>query len=404
MDGSLKRVARIVVWIVVAICCAVAFANTGHMLACAATILVVAIPPVCYLACRRAAPSLSVSLDSSKTSEDSEATLSVSVENASKIPAFSVQVDVLVENLLTGESTTLEAQCSVAGGESVEVALDLASKYAGRVHCAIQRVRAFDPFRVLAYDVPVDAQTWVTILPAYHDVYLRDVRSAAPLSDTTIFSPYVKGSDLSEVFSLRAYEPGDELRRIHWKLSEKTDQLVVREASLPLDNALLVFWDKSVLSSTGSLDIPECADAMAQVVLALMEELVRAGVMFEMSSNDVSSGRCPRMFVNGEGDIYEAVGHVLSSPVAFAEETGLDGYVRLNGALACSRLIYVGSQIPALAPGQTGDFKTLALVCDGAAASDGDTRIVEISDIPGGKAITFTPQSVREALETLGAM
>lgn len=400
----MKRIARIVVWIAIAIACFVAFATTGHMLACAATIAVMAIPLAGWLASRRVASSLSIAMDTRKTSKDSEAVVSISIENASKIPAFAVQVDVFAENLLTGEASMLEALCSVAGRESAIMTLDLASAYAGRVHCGIQRVRVFDAFHVLSHDVPCDAQTWVTVLPAYHDVYLRDVRSAAPLSDTTVFSPYVKGSDLSEVFSLREYEPGDELRRIHWKLSEKTDQLVVREASLPLDNALLVFWDKSVLNATESVDIPECADAMAQVVLALMEELVRVGVMFEMSSNEVSTGRCPRMFVDGEGDVYEAIGHVLSSPLAPADETGLDGYVRLNGALACSRLIYVGSQPPVLAPGQTGDFKTLALVCDGTAEHGEGKRIIEVSDIPGGKAITFAPATVREALETLGAM
>lgn len=42
-----------------------------------------------------------------------------------------------------------------------------------------------------------------------------------------------KGSDASEMFDIRDYVPGDDIRTIHWKLSGKTDELIVRQASAP---------------------------------------------------------------------------------------------------------------------------------------------------------------------------
>lgn len=40
-----------------------------------------------------------------------------------------------------------------------------------------------------------------------------------------------KGYDATEVFELREYQPGDSIRTIHWKLSEKFDTVLVREPS-----------------------------------------------------------------------------------------------------------------------------------------------------------------------------
>lgn len=40
-----------------------------------------------------------------------------------------------------------------------------------------------------------------------------------------------KGTDASEMFDIRSYVPGDDIRSIHWKLSGKTDELIVRQAS-----------------------------------------------------------------------------------------------------------------------------------------------------------------------------
>ena len=41
------------------------------------------------------------------------------------------------------------------------------------------------------------------------------------------------GGGFSEIHDLREYRPGDSLHEIHWKLSAKTDKLIVREAEEP---------------------------------------------------------------------------------------------------------------------------------------------------------------------------
>ena len=53
-------------------------------------------------------------------------------------------------------------------------------------------------------------------------------------ADSDRFSTYKKGDDPSEIFDIREYADGDKIQRIHWKLSSKTGDLMVKEGSLPL--------------------------------------------------------------------------------------------------------------------------------------------------------------------------
>ena len=57
-----------------------------------------------------------------------------------------------------------------------------------------------------------------------------------------IYDEQIRGEDVSETFDLREYQKGDSIRTVHWKLSGKTDDLLVREFSRPANyNTILLF-------------------------------------------------------------------------------------------------------------------------------------------------------------------
>ena len=53
------------------------------------------------------------------------------------------------------------------------------------------------------------------------------------------------GGGFSEIHDLREYRPGDSLHEIHWKLSAKTDKLIVREAEEPNRGLIVLSFDFS---------------------------------------------------------------------------------------------------------------------------------------------------------------
>lgn len=88
-----------------------------------------------------------------------------------------------------------------------------------------------------------------------------------------------RGGDPSETFDVREYVPGDDVRAIHWKLSCKTDTLIVREASEPSHYDVVLLPDLGLSQLDGEVTYRELNSAAALTV-ALGEELLGQGVSF----------------------------------------------------------------------------------------------------------------------------
>ena len=78
----------------------------------------------------------------------------------------------------------------------------------------------------------------------------------------------------TEFTDIRPYRPGDPLRRIHWKLSEKMNETLIREsAPEALDPAVLL------LETAGAgMPDPEAADAAARALLSVSRAMAEAGI------------------------------------------------------------------------------------------------------------------------------
>lgn len=86
-----------------------------------------------------------------------------------------------------------------------------------------------------------------------------------------------RGYDATEVFDLREYQPGDSIRSIHWKLSEKFDTVLVREASDTSNYDILILFDAGCFSygyKYGAEVLSAAVSAAASVSERLMEHKV----------------------------------------------------------------------------------------------------------------------------------
>ncbi len=80
-----------------------------------------------------------------------------------------------------------------------------------------------------------------------------------------------KGNDLSEVFDLKEYHAGDDVRAIHWKLSSKSDHLMIREASDTVYLNTLVLFDAGK-PDQNSEDLLGAMDITATISQALFRQ------------------------------------------------------------------------------------------------------------------------------------
>ncbi len=218
---------------------------------------------------------LRVSLEAGQLAAERRESFVFRVRVASRraLPVPCVRVSLRLCNALGGGVERRELYFPFSGRES-SAELTCRSACCGRVCAEVRRARALDFLRLFSLPVRAAHTAEVFVLPS---------RKPAPsvLSENSLLQgfgeltlPTRPGSDFSELTGTREYREGDPLHRVHWKLTEKTGALVVRQGSRPASRSLrflLEYGDKL-----------EGSDAMLEVFSRLAFLLAGRGVPAEV--------------------------------------------------------------------------------------------------------------------------
>lgn len=143
-------------------------------------------------------------------------------------------------NLLTGE--TRRDKLVLSGvSRSQSVARPVNATHCGLLELQVKKLRAYDYLGLFAIPLrrPEPAQFLVEPVPS--DPGPLSIPEGWGVRPT--HGAYSAKKSLSEDYDLREYRPGDPLRSIHWKLSSKWDDLIVREPTETVAPLLLLTFD-----------------------------------------------------------------------------------------------------------------------------------------------------------------
>ena len=187
--------------------------------------------------------------------------------SSSGLPA-QFELTVEAENAFTGERSAKTMKISTRK-QPASLSWQLAETHSGVVRLSCTSVREFDSFGLFSRKRICTAQAGILFPPQTFPVSVCLDQAAEVLLDSAVYSAQKAGNDPGETFRIREYVPGDPIRQIHWKLSEKTGTLMVREFGLPAENQLLLVFlpDKSLS--------PEQLDAMLDTLVSVSSELLR---------------------------------------------------------------------------------------------------------------------------------
>ncbi len=179
-----------------------------------------------------------------RTRKSTSLPLRVEARTPWPLPTGQVRLRLTVYNTLTGTSRQ-EWLLLTVGEKPLLLEHALHSTACGLVTCTITKVRACDLLGLFAFPVRVRGQDRCSafFFPAAYSPVLTAQAVHSPDGDGERYSQTKPGDDLTELFGLREYRPGDRLSRIHWKLSQKTGRMLVKEPSLPLADCLLLLLD-----------------------------------------------------------------------------------------------------------------------------------------------------------------
>ena len=245
---------------------------------------------------------------------------------------------VRIENVMTGENDCLDIPVAVPARGQGTASFSLKSGFCGYLRAETERVVLTDWLGFLPVRCNQRAEAKTAVLP--ETFALEVIADSAPAPDTEeeSYAPDKSGFDMSEIYQLREYVPGDPTKQIHWKLSEKLDTLIFREASLPVSRSMLLYWEKN------SACTPAEADAMAEVTASLAQKLSEEGYSFCLGWNE-GEVRHRESAENSE-QLFTMLPELLKSRPEAGKEADCTG---IFGEGGWGKVIFIGKKLPARA-------------------------------------------------------
>lgn len=167
--------------------------------------------------------------------------ISIRLKNRSFLPLSMGRLSFRCENLLSGQERRLKLRFRLRSFGSTACTLHLQSACCGRLKLTADSFYCYDAlglFRVKG--VLLNAPPELTVFPAVLPLSCNLSRQESGDYESDTFSKHRPGDDPSEVFGVREYRPGDPQRSIHWKLSTKRNELIVKEFSLPIQDGTIL--------------------------------------------------------------------------------------------------------------------------------------------------------------------
>jgi uncharacterized protein (DUF58 family) len=118
----------------------------------------------------------------------------------------------------------------LAPGATARAAYRIPTRRRGRYKVGPLVVRGSDPFGLTRRALAEVAETDVLVRPRVHDVVAPVAVGSRVTGDTEAIAARAMVSDLGDEFlTLREYELGDDLRRVHWRSTARTGDLMIRQ-------------------------------------------------------------------------------------------------------------------------------------------------------------------------------
>lgn len=178
--------------------------------------------------------------------KDGEAVIKISLDNRSILPVtacrFKVKYSVsapLADELHSGCIKSISA----VGRTGRSFTLKIKPQHVGRIQVRIKYVRMNDLIGLTFIRKKLNFQTEIIVLPRAFPISAETEDLSVYNAESSSFSKEKAGDDPSEIFMLRDYRDGDRHNLIHWKLSGRSENLIVRELSKPVSSKLLILTD-----------------------------------------------------------------------------------------------------------------------------------------------------------------
>lgn len=236
----------------------------------------------------------------------------VDLKNTSRLPIYRLKGSIICENILTGESCSQQLIMNAGPEGSMTEGIQLDEKYCGYIHISVSDIRICDMLMLFQKRREKSAEAGTYVMPQIQPITVDEHLINAYNMESYQYSSLKKGNDPSETFGIREYIEGDSPKTIHWKLTGKTGDLVVRELGLPVENSILLLMDKRVLE--GEVLDAEIRASAAELFLSLSHSLLEKGIGHSVAWMDYRKGNFIMRHIENQQELWAITANLMESP------------------------------------------------------------------------------------------
>ena len=285
--------------------------------------------------------SVELNVQSSSVQKNQSFPVQIKVENRSIFPIGKAEANIEYFNLFNCDPVNFILHMPIQARNEQNAIFQLNSKFCGilKVRCA--GITIYDPLKLFKFTVGKNVGINISVMPEGHEISGQVVYSDKVNDESNIFSEHKPGDDPSQVFDLRNYNPGDRLNRIHWKLSSKKDEFIVKDYSLPVDVPCLIFLD---LKSDNELSYKlPVLDTMIESLLSLSQFLIENEKKHTVVFYNFRTSDFTELTVTDSDSLAVAVKTLVSSIDNTALCRPFSDYFTENTNISLSSFAYISS-------------------------------------------------------------
>lgn len=263
------------------------------------------------------------------------------IKNGSSLPIPIVGFTAEIRDASESGVIRRKFRTSAAASDRRRIYISLDAPYAALIEATIKKIRVCDGFGVFSFPIKQkEAQLRLLVTPSSQS----NVESYKPtrrhIPDSDVYSDTQKGDDRSQVFELRDYREGDDLRNVHWGLSSKHDTLIVKEFSKPIEESCTVLIESSLGVGGDPETIKRRTDRVMSAFIALMSQLVTEGQPTEVYFYSPVSERLCVFDVRKYEDTAAVMKAFLSEKLPCKPLLSFEAFTELKGGAQSFYYIY----------------------------------------------------------------
>ena len=231
----------------------------------------------------------------------------IQIVNKCVFPLAAGRLHVRWRNNFTGEIAKEKIDFSILPSRSLSLLCFRTDAHCGIVSFEITSVDVYDMVCMWKWKKKGKEKAQVLIRPPYEPIDMRRQFDFALWESEEDDAAFVKkGENTEEIVDIRTYQQGDKMQRVHWKLSAKMDEIMIKEFGDSMDVRTHILIDLHVPHTKGK---GYYMDEMLRVFSAISIRIIQSGEQHTVYWFDGESMQSRS--IQSQEQLWDCMGNIL---------------------------------------------------------------------------------------------